>query len=82
MFALRKPYVPNKTILERIVGITSSCSNIYEVVDDNSNHYRNIMMDALKMNHGYSGEDLSVDEKLNMDASRFFNILKYYDESL
>ena len=67
LFALGESYVPNKTILERIVGTTSSCSNIYEVVDDNSNHYISIMMDAMRINHDYSGEYLSVDEKPNMD---------------
>jgi hypothetical protein len=73
LFALGESYVPNKTILERIVGITSSCGNIYEVVDDNSNHYIRIMMEAMRVNHGYSGEDLSVDEKPNMDAQIIVN---------
>jgi hypothetical protein len=73
LFALGESYVPNKTILERIVGTTSSCGNIYEVVDDNSNHYIRIMMEAMRVNHGYSGEDLSVDEKPNMDAQIIVN---------
>jgi hypothetical protein len=40
---------------------------LYEVVDDNSSPYKSIMMDAMRINHDYSGEDLSVDEKPNMD---------------
>ena len=82
LFALGEFYVPNNTILERIVGTTSSCNNIYEVLDDNSNHYISIMMDVMRMNHDYSGEDLSVDEKPNMYAGRLFKILKYSDELL
>jgi len=31
----REPYVPYETMLERIVGSTSTSSNIYEVIDDN-----------------------------------------------
>jgi hypothetical protein len=30
-------FVPNKSTVERVVGSTSSTSNVYEVVNDNSN---------------------------------------------
>jgi len=37
-------------MVERMVGSTFSASNVHEVVDDNSNPYRNMVMDAMRMN--------------------------------
>jgi len=51
----REPYVPYETMLERIVGSTSTSSNIYEVIDDNHNCYKSMVMEAMRINHGYSG---------------------------
>jgi hypothetical protein len=34
-FVYREPYVPHETMVERIVGSTSSSSNVHEVIDDN-----------------------------------------------
>jgi hypothetical protein len=39
-----------------MVGSTSNSSNMHGVVDDNSNPYRNIIMDAMIINHGYTSE--------------------------
>jgi len=49
-FALEEPYVPYKTIIERKVESTFSSNNIHEVVDNNSNRYRNMIMDRMKIN--------------------------------
>jgi hypothetical protein len=35
---------------ERMVGSTSSASNVHKVVNDNNNPYMNMVMDAMKMN--------------------------------
>jgi hypothetical protein len=39
-------------MVERVVGSTSSISNVHEVVYDNTNPYRNMVMDAMRMNKG------------------------------
>jgi hypothetical protein len=44
-----EPYVPRNTMIERMIGSTSNASNVHRVVDDNSNPYRNMVMDAMKM---------------------------------
>jgi hypothetical protein len=49
-FALREPYVPYKTLVEMMFGSTSSFSNVYGVVDYNSNRYRSMVIDAMRMN--------------------------------
>jgi hypothetical protein len=38
-----------------MVGSTSSSNNVYRVVDNNSNPYRNIAIDAMRMNQGHNG---------------------------
>ena len=48
--AHREPYIPYKTMIEMMVGSTSSCSNVHGVVDDNDNSYRSIVIDAMIMN--------------------------------
>ena len=35
------------------------------------------MINAIRMNHGYSGQGLHVDEEPNVDATIFFKLLKY-----
>jgi hypothetical protein len=56
-FAHEKPYIYYETMLERIVGSTSSSSNIHKIVDDNSNHCWSMVMNAMRMNHDNLGED-------------------------
>ena len=46
-FAQGEPYVSHKTIMKRMIGSTSSSSNMHEVVDDNSNSYRNMVMNVI-----------------------------------
>ena len=82
-FAQEKPYVPYKTMIERMVELTSSSSNVYEVVNDNSNYYRSMIMDAMRMNyHGDASECSIINEETNADASRFFDLLKDFYELL
>jgi hypothetical protein len=40
------------------------------------------MMDAMRMNHGYTSKCSSVDEEPNVNAVRFFELLKESDELL
>ena len=49
-FTNREPYVPHETMIKNIVGLTSSSSNMYEIIDDNNNSYKNMVMDAMKVN--------------------------------
>ena len=77
-FSYREPYVLYKTMLERIVS--SSSSNIkQEVVDDNSNCYKSMVMDGMWINYGYSCKYSRVDEEPNIDTTRFFNLVKDFD---
>jgi hypothetical protein len=65
-----------------MVETTSSSSNVHEVVDDNSNPYRNMVMDAMRMNQGYIGQCSIIDKETNVDMTRFFDILKDFNEPL
>ena len=49
-------FVPNKSMIERVVGSTSNASNIHEVGNDNNNPYRNMVMDAMRMSEGNVSE--------------------------
>jgi len=65
-----------------MVGSTSSSSNVHEVVDDNNNPYKNMVMDAMRINEDYADQCPIVDEESNVDATRFFKLLKESDEPL
>ena len=54
-YAHREPYIPHETMIERMIGSTSSASNMHEVIDENSNPYRTMVMDAMGMNQGHIG---------------------------
>ena len=75
-------FVPNENMVERVVGSTFSASNMHEVVNDNSNPYRDMVMDVMRMNEGNVSECPIVEEKPNADATRFFDLLKDSDEPL
>jgi hypothetical protein len=74
-FAHRETYVPHKIMVKKMVGSTYISSNVYGVIDDNSNPYRNIIMDAMRMNKGYTGECSIIDKERNEDATEFFDLL-------
>jgi PAB1-binding protein PBP1 len=68
-----------------MIGSTSSSSYTYEVVDDNDNSYRILVMDARRMNQHYLGEgshNIHLDEELNVDATKFLELLKGCDVPL
>jgi len=69
-------YVHHETMVEMMVGLTSSSSNVNKVVDNNSNPYRNIVMDAMRMNQGCASQCPIVDKEPNADAAEFFDLLK------
>ena len=77
--AREKPYVPHDTMVERIVESSSSSSNVHGVVDDNSNPYRNMVMNAMRMNKSYASQCPIIDEEPNADVVRFFYLLKDFD---
>jgi hypothetical protein len=55
---------------------------MHEVVDDNTNPYRNMVMDAMRINQGYVGQCSIIDEEPNVDTTRFFDLSKNSDEPL
>ena len=54
---------------------------MHEVLDNNNNPYRRMVMDIIRMNQGYASECSIVDEP-NINTARFFKLLKYFDEPL
>jgi len=81
-YAHRELFVPNESMVERVVGSTSSASNMHEVGNENSNRYRNMVMDAMRMSEGNASEFPNIEEEPNADATRFFDLLKDSDEPL
>jgi len=66
-----------------MVGSTFSASNdVHEAANDNTNPYKNMVMDAMRMNQGNSSQCPIVEEEPNADAARFFDLLKDFDEPL
>jgi len=49
-FAHGKPYILYETMIGKMVASISSFSNMHRVVDGNSNPYRIMVMNAMKMN--------------------------------
>jgi hypothetical protein len=69
-------------MVERIIELTSNSSNVHEVVDDNSNSYRNKVIDAMRMNQGHTSQCPIIDKEPNAHAIKFFYPLKDSDEPL
>jgi hypothetical protein len=40
------------------------------------------VIDAMRTNHGYSSEGSHGDEEPNVEVTRFFELLKYFDKLL
>ena len=51
---------------ETVVGSTSSASNVHEAANDNTNPYRNMVMDAMRMNEGNVSKFPIIEEELNI----------------
>jgi len=49
-------------MVERMISSTSNSRNVHEVVDDNNNPYRSMVMNAMRMNQVYASECSIVDE--------------------
>jgi len=69
-------------MVERIVELTSNSSNVHEVVYDNSNSYKNEVIDAIRMNQGHTSQCPIINKEPNADATKFFYPLKDSDEPL
>ena len=65
-----------------MVESTSSDSNVHGVVNNNSNPYRNMVMNAMRMNKGNVNQCSIVEEESNIDTTMFFDLLKDSDEPL
>jgi len=81
-FTHKESYVPHETMVERVVMSTFSSSNMHGAIYNNNNPYRNMVMDAMIMNRSYTGQCPIVDEELNVDAARFYYLLKDSNEPL
>jgi hypothetical protein len=81
-YAHEEVFVRNKRMEEMVVWSTSSASNVQEVANDNRNPYKNMVMDAMKMNQDHVSHCPIVEEELNADAARFFDLLKDSDKPL
>jgi hypothetical protein len=81
-YAHGEPFVPHKTMIKRMAGSTSSTSNVHGVETDNSNPYKTMVMDAMRINQGHAGQYRIIDEEPNADATNFFFLLKDFDKLL
>ena len=81
-FAHGKPYVPYETMVERMVGSTYRSNNVHGVVDNNSNLYKTMVMNVMRMNQSYIGECPIINEKPYVDVTKFFDLLKDSNEPL
>jgi len=67
-YAHGEVFVSKRRMRERVVGSTSSASNVHEVANDNTNPHMNMVMDAMRMNQGNVSQCLIVEEEPNADA--------------
>ena len=70
-YAYRELFVHNESMVERVVGSTSSANNVYGVANDSSNPYRHMVIDATRMNQGNVSQCPIIEEELNIDVARF-----------
>jgi hypothetical protein len=69
-------------MVEMMVESTSSSSNVHGVVDGNINPYKNMVMDAMRMNQDRVGQHTFIDEEPHADTTMFFDLLKDSNELL
>jgi len=81
-YAHGEVFVSKRRMGERVVRSTSSASNMHEVANDNTNPYKNMVMDAMRMNQGNVSQCPIVEKEPNADAARFFYLLKDSDKPL
>jgi len=51
-YAHEELFICNESMVEKMIVLTFSASNVYGVVNDNNNPYMNMVMEAMRMNHG------------------------------
>ena len=61
-------------MVKRMVGSTSSANNVHGVVNDHNNPYKNMVMDAMRMNQGNVSQCSIIEEEPNADATRYFDL--------
>jgi len=71
-YAYKELFVRYESMIGRIVGSTSSASNMHEVVNDNNNPYRNMVMDAMRMNQDNVSQCPIIEEEPNENVVMFF----------
>jgi len=49
-YAYGELFVSKESMVGRMGASNSSANNVHEVIDDNSNLYKNMVMDAMRMN--------------------------------
>ena len=65
-----------------MVGSTFSYSNVHKVLDDNSKYYREYGYGCKRINQGYASECSIINKEPNANATRFFELIKDFDEPL
>jgi hypothetical protein len=70
-FAYEEPFF-YENMVEKMVMSNFSSSTMHGVINYNSNRYRSMIMDAMRINECDAGEFAIVDEESNVDATRFF----------
>jgi len=55
---------------------TSSASNMHEAANNNTNPYKNMVIDAMRMNQGNISQCPIVEEEPNANATRFLDLMK------
>jgi len=81
-YAHREVFVSKRRMRETVVRSTSSASNVHEAANNNTSPYRNMVMDAMRMNQDNVSQCPTVEEEPNADAAKFFDLLKDSDEPL
>jgi len=81
-YAHEEVFGSKRRMEETGVESISSASKVHEAANDNTNSYRNMVMDAMRMNKGNVSHCPIVEEEPNADAARFFDLLKDSDEPL
>lgn len=76
-YAHKKPCVPHDTMIKMMVGLNSNANNMHKVIDDNSNSYRSMIMDAMRMTKDDVSQSLIIYKELNIDSTMFLNLLRY-----
>jgi len=81
-YAHGEVFVSKRRMEETVVGSTFSASNVHEAANNNTNPYRNMVMDAMRVNQGNVSQCPIIEEEPNADAAKFFYLLKDSNEPL